>query len=189
MTASDQFHVTVSGPGDARPIVFAHGFGCDQQMWRLIAPRFEQTNRVVLYDLAGYGGSAPGSFDADRHVDLDAYADDLEQILEELDLRDVVFVGHSVAAMIGAIAANRGDGRITALAMVSPSPRYINDTGYVGGFERKDIDELLDTMDRNYIGWANFLAPAIMAFTQRAASPESLARLKVVTDILAVPLM
>ena len=156
-------NVQVFGRG-TQPIVFAHGFGCDQNMWRLVTPAFEDDYRVVLFDYVGSGRSDLTAWDRERYSSLDAYASDILAIIEELDLRDVILVAHSVSSMIGVLAANRAPDRFAHLIMVGPSPRYINDAeqGYTGGFERADIEGLLDMMDRNFVGWANFLAPAIM---------------------------
>jgi sigma-B regulation protein RsbQ len=155
-------NVRVSGRG-TQPMLFAHGFGCDQNMWRYVAPAFEDEYRVVLFDYVGSGKSDLGAYDADRYSRLDGYAQDVLDVVHALDLRDVVFVGHSVSSMVGVLAANQEPDRFARLVMVGPSPRYINDApDYVGGFERADIEGLLDMMDSNYIGWANFLAPAII---------------------------
>jgi sigma-B regulation protein RsbQ len=154
-------NVTVRGRG-AQPMLFAHGFGCDQHMWRFVAPAFEDDYRVVLFDYVGAGRSDLAAYDPARYGTLDGYAEDVLDVVRALDLTDVVFVGHSVSAMVGVLAARREPGRFAHLVMVGPSPRYINDGEYVGGFERADIEGLLETMDKNYIGWANFLAPAIM---------------------------
>ncbi len=158
---STRNNVNVSGSG-TQPMLFAHGFGCDQNMWRFITPAFERDYRIVLFDYVGSGKSDISAFDFDRYSSLDGYAQDVLDICAALDLRDVIFVGHSVSSMVGVLAANRDPGRFSRLIMVGPSPRYINDTGYVGGFERADIEGLLELMDKNYIGWANFLAPVIM---------------------------
>jgi sigma-B regulation protein RsbQ len=154
-------NVKVLGRG-TRPMLFAHGFGCDQHMWRLVTPAFEDDFRIVLFDYVGSGHSDLAAYDPDRYATLDGYATDVLEVCQALDLRDVVFVGHSVSAMVGVLAARREPDRFAHLIMVGPSPRYVNDDGYVGGFERADIEGLLEMMDRNYIGWANFLAPAIM---------------------------
>ncbi len=145
-----------------QPMLFAHGFGCDQTMWRFITPAFENDYRIVLFDYVGSGNSDLSAWDSERYSALDGYAQDVLDICETLGLRDVIFVGHSVSSMVGVLAANRAPERFSRLIMVGPSPRYINDTDYVGGFERTDIEGLFELMDRNYIGWANFLAPVIM---------------------------
>ncbi|HWH32460.1 MAG TPA: alpha/beta hydrolase [Egibacteraceae bacterium] len=167
MGAFGRNNVTVSGREDGRPMLFVHGFGCDQQMWRYVTPEFSDTHRVVLMDHVGHGGSDHAAYDPARYATLDGYAADLVEILEELDLRDVVIVGHSVSAMIGALAAIRAPQRVGALVMVSPSPRYLDDDGYVGGFQREAIEELLDSLDANYLGWSSAMAPVIMGNAER----------------------
>jgi sigma-B regulation protein RsbQ len=161
-------NVRVSGRG-TRPMLFAHGFGCDQTMWRFVTPAFEQDYRIVLFDYVGSGRSDLGAYDAERYATLDGYAADVLDVIHALDLRDVIFVGHSVSGMVGVLAANREPERFERLVLVGPSPRYVNDPPYVGGFERADLEGLLETMEKNYIGWANFLAPAIL---QNADRPE-----------------
>lgn len=155
-------NVKVSGAG-RQPMVFAHGFGCDQNMWRFVTPAFEGDYRIVLFDYVGAGRSDIGAYDAERYGTLDGYATDILDVIHALDLSDVILVGHSVSSIIGVLAANREPDRFDRLIMIGPSPRYINDPpDYVGGFERAEIEGLLEMMDKNYIGWANFLAPAIM---------------------------
>lgn len=148
-------------------MVFAHGFGCDQNMWRFVAPRFADRYRVVLFDHVGAGGSDLRAYDPDRYASLRGYADDVVTLLAELDLHDVVFVGHSVSAMIGVLAATREPGRFAHLVLVGPSPRYIDDQDYVGGFSRQDIDELLTSLESNYLGWSAAMAPVIMGNDDR----------------------
>jgi sigma-B regulation protein RsbQ len=155
-------------------MVFAHGFGCDQSMWRLVAPAFEDEFRVVLFDHVGAGGSDLAAYDTDRHASLDGYADDVVELLEELALGPVVFVGHSVSAMIGLLAAARRPDLFDRLVLVGPSPRYIDDDGYRGGFSADEIDELLETMDANYLGWSAFIAPVIMGNPDRPQLGEEL---------------
>jgi sigma-B regulation protein RsbQ len=148
-------------------MLFAHGFGCDQNMWRHVAPRFEDRFRVVLFDHVGAGGSDVGSYDPVRYTSLSAYADDVLGICRELELQDVVFVGHSVSAMIGAHAVVEEPDRFDKLVMVSPSPRYIDDDDYVGGFSEADITDLLDSLASNYLGWSSAMAPTIMGNAER----------------------
>ena len=150
-----------------RPIMFAHGFGCDQNMWRFVAPTFEPDHLVVLFDHVGAGLSDLAAYDRRRHGTLAGYAEDVLEICRDADLSDVVFVGHSVSATIGALAVAREPGRFRGLVMVGPSPRYVNDDGYVGGFTREDIDGLLESMDSNYLGWSSAMAPAIMGNPDR----------------------
>ena len=160
-------NVTVHGPVDGQPLMFAHGFGCDQNMWRFVAPSFADRYRVVLFDHVGAGGSDVAAYDAARYSSLGGYADDVVEICEALDLRDVVFVGHSVSAMIGVLAERARPDLFAALVLVGPSPRYIDDEGYVGGFSEPDINELLGSLDSNYLGWSSAMAPVIMANPDR----------------------
>ncbi|WP_173921799.1 alpha/beta fold hydrolase [Agromyces sp. Marseille-P2726] len=160
-------NVTMSGSPTGRPIVFVHGFGCSQEMWRHVVPHFESDHRVVLLDLVGAGGSDVTAYDPIKYDSLHGYADDVLEILEALDLRDVVFVGHSVAATIGVLAETTDPSRFGSLVLVGPSPRYIDDEDYRGGFEREDIEGLLDALDANYLGWSESMAPVIMGNTER----------------------
>jgi sigma-B regulation protein RsbQ len=161
-------NVRVRGRSDGQPMVFAHGFGCDQNMWRFVAPAFEDHFKVILFDHVGAGDSDLSAYDPDRYSSLQGYADDVNEICEALDLSDVVFVGHSVASMVGALAAAAAPpGRYASLVMVGPSPRYIDDDGYHGGFSQSDIDELLESMDSNYLGWSSAMAPVIMGNPDR----------------------
>ncbi|HET9771339.1 MAG TPA: alpha/beta hydrolase [Acidimicrobiia bacterium] len=155
-------NVKVTGPAGGQPMVFAHGFGCDQNMWRFVTPAFEDEYRIVLFDLVGLGGSDWSAYDPARYGSLDGYAADVLEICVALDLHDVVFVGHSVSAMIGALAAVEEPDRFARLVMVGPSPRYINDGDYVGGFSQADIESLLESLDSNYLGWSSAMAPVIM---------------------------
>ena len=167
-------NVRVSGKEGAQPMLFAHGFGCDQNMWRYLTPAFENDYRIVLFDYVGSGKSNVKEYDERRYSSLDGYAQDVVDIMEALDLRDTIFVGHSVSAMVGVLAVKLAPARFAKLVMVGPSPRYINDADYVGGFERADIEGLLDLMDRNYIGWANFLAPVVMKNDDRPELTQEL---------------
>lgn len=174
MTAvSIRNNVRQMGTG-TQPMLFAHGFGCDQNMWRFVAPAFADDYRIVLFDYVGAGRSDSAAWNAERYGDLGGYADDVLEICAELDLRDVVFVGHSVSSMVGVLAANREPDRFARLILIGPSPRYINDGDYTGGFDRADIDGLFDMMDRNFVGWANYMAPAIMQNTDRPELGEEL---------------
>jgi sigma-B regulation protein RsbQ len=155
-------------------MLFAHGFGCDQNMWRYVWPRFEGDYRVVLFDHVGAGGSDLSAYDPERYSSLQGYAQDVLEICRELDLRDVVFVGHSVSAMIGILAAAEEPERFARLVLVGPSPRYIDEDGYVGGFSREDVEGLLDSMDSNYLGWSNQMAPVIMGNEERPELGEEL---------------
>ncbi|HEY0016390.1 MAG TPA: alpha/beta hydrolase [Longimicrobium sp.] len=166
-------NVNVFGSG-TQPMVFAHGFGCDQNMWRLVTPAFEDDYKIVLFDYVGSGKSDLSAYDATRYGTLDGYAQDVLDVVRALDLRDVVLVAHSVSSMVAVLAVNQEPDRFERLVLIGPSPRYINDAPYVGGFEQADIDGLLDMMDRNFIGWANFLAPAIMKNADRPELGEEL---------------
>lgn len=166
-------NVTVFGKGN-RPLMFAHGFGCDQNMWRFVTPAFEEDYRIVLFDYVGAGKSDVLAYNFERYDDLNGYADDILDICHALDLREVILVGHSVSSVIGALAAIKEPQRFDRLVMIGPSPRYVNDDGYVGGFEREELEGLLDTMEKNYIGWANFLAPVVMKNPDRPELAEEL---------------
>ena len=155
-------------------MLFAHGFGCDQNMWRLVTPAFEDAYRIVLFDHVGSGGSDLGAYDPDRYSSLAGYAQDVLEICRELDLREVIFVGHSVSAMIGVLAAVEEPERFAKLVLVGPSPRYVDDAGYAGGFSREDIEGLLDSLDANYLGWSSAMAPVIMGNTDRPELGEEL---------------
>ncbi len=155
-------NVKVFGNG-TRPMLFAHGFGCDQNMWRFVTPAFEDDYQIVLFDYVGSGKSDLQAYSPERYAHLDGYAQDVLDICAELDLKEIIFVGHSVSGVVGMLASIREPSRFDRLILVGPSPRYINDPpDYVGGFERADITGLLDVMEKNYIGWANFLAPVVM---------------------------
>lgn len=166
-------NVKVFGRG-TQPMLFAHGFGCDQNMWRFVTPAFEDDYRIVLFDYVGCGKSDLSCYYPERYGALDGYVRDVLDVCEALDLTNVVFVGHSVSSMTGVMAANEQPERFDRLILVGPSPRYINDGEYVGGFEQADIEGLLEMMERNYIGWANFLAPAIMKNADRPELAQEL---------------
>jgi sigma-B regulation protein RsbQ len=174
MSAAGRNNVIEHGPPDAQPMVFAHGFGCDQNMWRHVWPAFAEDYRVVLFDHVGAGGSDAGAYDSRRYDSLQGYASDVLEICRELDLLDVVFVGHSVSAMIGALAAAEDPGRFAKLVLVGPSPRYIDDEGYIGGFSQEDIEGLLKSMDSNYLGWSGAMGPVIMGNEDRPELGEEL---------------
>jgi sigma-B regulation protein RsbQ len=158
--------VRVTGEG-TQPIVFAHGFGCDQAMWRWVAPAFEAQYKVICFDHVGCGRSDRTAYRRQRYESLEGYADDLYELCVALDLRRVILVGHSVSAMIAALAVRRDPARFERLVMVGPSPRYINDEGYTGGFDRRDVDELLDLMESNHVEWSQQLAPFAMGNPDR----------------------
>jgi sigma-B regulation protein RsbQ len=155
-------------------MMFAHGFGCDQNMWRYVAPAFEADFRTILFDHVGAGGSDLRCFDPEKYASLQGYADDVLEIGRELGIRDGVFVGHSVSAMIGALAVIQDPGMFSKLVMVGPSPRYIDDAEYVGGFASEQIEELLDFLDSNHMGWSTAMAPVIMGNADRPALAEEL---------------
>ncbi len=168
-------NVKIMGQGK-QPMLFAHGFGCDQNMWRFVTPAFEKNYRIVLFDYVGSGKSDLQAYNAERYGHLDGYAQDVLEICGELDLTDVIFVGHSVSGVIGMLASIREPERFARLLLIGPSPCYINDPpNYVGGFERSDIEDLLSIMEKNYIGWANFLAPVVMKNQDR---PELISELE-----------
>jgi sigma-B regulation protein RsbQ len=166
--------VGVTGVPDARPIVFVHGFGCDQAMWRFVAPDFEVDHRVVLLDLVGAGNSDLSAYDPEKYSSLRGYAADIVEICRELELSDVVLVGHSVSAMIGVLAWQQAPELFGALVMVGPNPRYIDDGDYVGGFSRSDIAGLLDALDANHLGWSTQMAPVIMGNPEHPELAEEL---------------
>jgi sigma-B regulation protein RsbQ len=168
-------HVVVTGRADGPVMMLANGFGCDQAMWRLVAPELGREFRLVLFDHVGSGRSDLSAWEPGRYATLDGYADDILRICQELDLREVIFVGHSVSAMMGVLAAIREPGRFRQLILVGPSPRYVDDTGYRGGFSQADIDELLDSLDSNYLGWSGAMAPVIMGNADRPELGEELA--------------
>jgi sigma-B regulation protein RsbQ len=174
ITAAERHNVHVHGPADAPPMLFIHGFGCDQNMWRFVWPQFADDFRVILFDHVGHGGADRSAFDAEHHSTLDGYASDVLDVCHELDLTDITFVGHSVSAMIGALAAIREPQRFARLVMIGPSARYIDDDGYAGGFTRPDIDGLLESLDSNFLGWSAAMAPVIMGNPDRDELGEEL---------------
>jgi len=174
MSAIDRNNVHVSGTGP-KAMVFAHGFGCDQNMWRLVAPSFEPDWRVVLFDHVGAGGSDLGAYEPVKYASLSGYADDVVEIGRDLGLKDAVFVGHSVSAMIGALASLKAPDMFESLVMVGPSPRYIDDGDYVGGFSEAQIEELLESLADNHMGWSAAMAPAIMGNPDRPELGQELA--------------
>jgi sigma-B regulation protein RsbQ len=175
MTVLSRNNVVQHGRRGGQPMLFAHGFGCDHTMWRHVWPAFQDDHRIVLFDHVGMGHSDASAYDRVRYGSLDGYAQDVLEICSALDLRDVVFVGHSVSAMIGMLAAAQEPDRFDRLVLIGPSPRYIDDQGYTGGFAQRDIDELLDSMDSNYLGWSSAMAPVIMDNEDRPELAEELA--------------
>jgi sigma-B regulation protein RsbQ len=165
-------NVTVRGTG--RAMMFAHGFGCDQNMWRFVAPAFEGRYRTILFDNVGAGHSDLAAYSFEKYSSLDGYADDVVEIGRELGLKDAVFVGHSVSAMVGVMAAEKAPDMFGALVLVGPSPCYINDGDYVGGFTAAQIEELLQSLDENHLGWSAAMAPVIMGNPDRKELGEEL---------------
>lgn len=166
MSARVRNNVRIVGSGP-KAMVFAHGFGCDQTMWRYVAPAFEDTFRTVLFDQVGVGGSDRAAYDRAKYATLSGYAADVVEIGAELGLRDAVFVGHSVSAMIGILASLKAPDLFSQLVLVGPSPRYIDDGDYVGGFTAPQVDELLDFVASNHMGWSAAMAPVIMGNAER----------------------
>jgi len=170
---SKRNNVTIKGDGK-QVMLFAHGFGCDQNMWRFVTPAFEKNYKIVLFDYVGSGKSDISAYNVERYSNLHGYAQDLLEICQALQLEEIIFVGHSVSAMIGLLAAIENPDIFSCMVFIGPSARYINDIDYTGGFSREDLDELLDVMDNNFIGWANFLAPVVMKNEDRTALTEEL---------------
>lgn len=166
-------NVQVQGSGDAA-MLFAHGYGCDQNMWRFVSRAFEDSHRVILFDHVGAGASDLRAWEPEKYSSLDGYAQDVVEIGRALNLRDAVFVGHSVSAMIGVLASKAAPGLFSHLVLVGPSPCYLNDGDYAGGFERRDIEELLQFMDSNFLGWSSMLAPQIMGNADRPELADEL---------------
>lgn len=159
-------NVVIKGKG-SEVIMFAHGFGCDQNMWRYVAPAFEEKYKVVLFDHVGAGASDLSAFIPDKYNKLEGYADDILEIATLLQLQDIIFVGHSVSALIGIIASQNSPGLYKSLVLVAPSPSYINDGDYIGGFTKLQIDELLESLDNNHLGWSMTMAPVVMGNPDR----------------------
>ncbi|MDK1475846.1 alpha/beta hydrolase [Streptomyces sp. 549] len=167
-------NVTECGSGSGPVLLLAHGFGCDQNMWRLVAPAFAAEYRTVLFDYVGSGESDLSAWDEQRYSSLEGYAQDVLDVCEELDLKEVVLVGHSVSAMIAVLAAARAPERFTSLVLLTPSPCYLDDGDYPGGFSAADIDELLGSLEANYLGWSTAMAPVIMGNDDRPELGEEL---------------
>lgn len=163
-------------------MMFAHGFGCDQNMWRYVTPAFEDDYRIILFDHVGAGKSDLSAYDFEKYANLDGYAADILEICEELALEDVIFIGHSVASMMGVIAARRDPSRFSKLVLVGPSPRYIDDDGYRGGFSSEDIEDLLVSLESNYLGWSAQMAPLIMGNPDRPELGDELTNSFCATD-------
>lgn len=174
--------MTVTGRADGPVLLLAHGFGCDQNMWRAVVPVLAQNFRVVLFDYVGSGRSDLSAWSEPRYSSLEGYALDVLDICEELELRDVTFVGHSVSAMVGVLAAAEAPRRFSRLVMVAPSPRYIDEDGYRGGFSADDIGELLESLESNYLGWSAAMAPVIMGNADRPELGQELTASFCATD-------
>ena len=181
VSALKRNNVKISGTGN-RFMVFAHGFGCDQNMWRFVAPAFEDEFTTVLMDHVGAGGSDLAAYQTAKYASLRGYAEDLVEIGQALGLKDAVFVGHSVSAMIGVIASLKDPAMFSDLILVGPSPRYINEGEYIGGFSRAQINELLDSLDDNYLGWSAAMAPTIIGNLDRPELGEELTKSFCSTD-------
>jgi sigma-B regulation protein RsbQ len=166
-------NVQTKGKGE-QALIFAHGFGCDQNMWRFITPAFEDNYQVVLFDHVGSGRSDIASYHKSKYNSLRGYAADVIDIVEELELKKPIFVGHSVSAMIGALAAMERPEMFDKLVMVGPSPCYINDGDYIGGFTREQIEGLIDSLETNYLGWSAAMAPVIMGNSDQPQLGEEL---------------
>jgi sigma-B regulation protein RsbQ len=175
-------NVHIHGVDRAPTVMLAHGFGCDQEMWRRVTAPLSERFRIVLFDHVGSGGADPSAWDPDRYASLDAYASDILDIVDGLELRDTVFVGHSVAAMMGVLAAGARPSAFAKLVLVTPSPCYIDDGDYQGGFTRADIDDLLDSLESNYLGWSRAIASTIVGNPGRPELSDELAETFCRTD-------
>ena len=173
MSVLTRNNVRVSGKGRAA-IVFAHGFGCDQNMWRFVAPAFQDDYRTVLFDNVGAGKSDLTAYSFEKYATLEGYASDVTEIVQALELERPIFVGHSVSAMVGLLAQLKDPTLFAALVMIGPSPCYLNDGDYVGGFTKAQIEELLASLEDNHLGWSAAMAPAIMGNPDRAELGEEL---------------
>lgn len=174
-------NVKVLGAGE-RTLMFAHGFGCDQSMWKYIIPAFESDYRIVLFDYVGSGRSDLSAYTSERYSSLGGYVRDVLDIIEALELQDVIFIGHSVSSMIGMLASIERPDDFHQLIMIGPSARYLNDKGYVGGFDKSDVTELLAMMEMNFAGWASFLAPIAMNNPELPKLTQELERSFISTD-------
>ncbi len=175
MNVTRRNNINIKGRDGSTPMLFAHGYGCDQNMWHYVAPAFEGTHRTILFDHVGSGRSDLSAWSPEKYATLEGYAADVVEIGRELGLRGAIFVGHSVSAMIGIIAASMAPGMFQSLVLVGPSPCYIDEAGYTGGFTRSQIDELLESLDANHMGWSMTMAPVIMGNPDRPALGQELA--------------
>lgn len=174
-------NVTILGQGD-QPLIFAHGFGCDQNMWRFITPAFMDKYQIILFDYVGSGNSDINAYSSEKYQSLQGYVQDLLDIIETLSLQKSIFVGHSISAMIGLLASIQHPDYFKKLIMIGPSPCYLNDDGYRGGFERSDIAELLDMMEMNFTGWASYMAPIAMSNPEQPALTQELKQTFIAAD-------
>lgn len=173
MSIQQRNNIHCYGNGE-HTIMFAHGYGCDQQMWRFIYPAYSKDYRIILFDLTGSGASDLSAYDRNKYGDLYGYAEDVLEIIELYAKGKVIFVGHSVSAMIGLLASNQCPDKFAAQIMVGPSASYINDGDYVGGYNAEDIEGLLQLVDANYREWARRMAPVIMGAAQQPALTHEL---------------
>lgn len=173
MSVLKRNNVVVKGKGGPA-MMFAHGFGCDQNMWRYVVPAFEDDYKIITFDHVGAGGSDLSAFVPQKYASLDGYADDIIEIARELALNDIIFVGHSVSALMGIIASLKAPGVFRSLVLVGPSPSYINDGDYTGGFTKQQIEELLESLDNNHLGWSMTMAPVVMGNPERKDLNEEL---------------
>ncbi|MCS1391151.1 alpha/beta hydrolase [Lysinibacillus boronitolerans] len=174
-------NVTILGQGD-QPLIFAHGFGCDQNMWRFITPAFMDKYQIILFDYVGSGNSDINAYSSEKYQSLQGYVQDLLDIIETLSLQNSIFVGHSISAMIGLLASIQHPDYFKKLIMIGPSPCYLNDDGYRGGFERSDIAELLEMMEMNFTGWASYMAPIAMSNPEQPALTQELKQTFIAAD-------
>lgn len=166
-------NINILGKG-TQPLLFVHGYGCDQNMWRYVYPFFEEDYKIILLDLVGAGKSDQSSYSEDKYGTLEGYAEDIIEICNELNLQDVILIGHSVSSMIAVLAEIADPEKFAHLILVSPSPRFLNEEGYIGGFEKEDIDELMDALDSNYLGWSANITPVIMGNPNKPELAEEL---------------
>jgi sigma-B regulation protein RsbQ len=174
MNVTTRNNAIIKGKG-SQVMLFAHGFGCDQNMWRFVTPAFEEKFKIVLFDHVGAGNSDLEAYEPGKYSKLEGYADDIIDLCKQLELEDIIFVGHSVSAVMGIIASIKAPPLFKSLVLVAPSPSYINDGDYIGGFEKTEIEELLASLDNNHLGWSMAMAPVIMGNAEHPALSEELA--------------
>lgn len=155
-------------------MILAHGFGCDQNVWRHLVQAFHLKARLIVFDYVGAGQSNLVLYDSARYSSLDGYALDVLEILDTLNLKDVIFIGHSVSSMVGVRAAISRPECFSKLIFIAPSPCYINDGDYIGGMGKDDLEGLLVMMDSNYLGWSSSMAPLIMGNSDQPELSEEL---------------